>query len=105
MYSRNTRLSAGIGLAGHQKAVSEMMICWKNVKNQTNCSTEVPRCGLVEREIVNSTETAGFVLLIEISSIASTKTPGFVLEAQFSSDGSTEMAVFVLSVRMNDHKR
>ena len=97
MYSRNTRLSAGISLVGHQKAVSEMMICWKNVKNQTNCSTEVPHCGLVEREIVNSTETAGFVVLIEISSIASTKALGFVLAAPFSSDRSTKMADFVLS--------
>ncbi len=75
MYSRNTRLSAGIGLVGHQEAVSMMMICWKNVKNQTNCSTEVLHWGLVEREIVNSTKMAGFVLLIETSSIESTKTP------------------------------
>lgn len=46
MYSRNTRLSVGIGLAGRQKAVSEMMICWGIVKNRTNCSTEVLRYAL-----------------------------------------------------------
>ncbi len=62
-----------------------------------NCSTEVPHWGLVEREIVKSTEMAGFVLLIKISCIASTKTLGFVLAAPFSSDGSTKMAVCVVS--------
>ena len=53
MYSRNTRLSAGIGLAGHQEAVSAVRICWEIVKNRTNCSTEVLRyalCGAGDRQ-------------------------------------------------------
>ena len=57
MYSRNTRIFEEIGIGGHQEAVSVVRICWENVKNRTNCSTKVPQCGLVKRDIAQSTKT------------------------------------------------
>ena len=100
MYSRNTRLSAGIGLAGRQKAVSAVRICWEIVKNRTNCSTEVPRGGHLYGGGGESTNEGVFVLSMRNFLVESTKEGVFVLLNGVLWSESTDKGDFVLSMEV-----